>query len=306
MALHKLASATIGVPNVGETAAYYRDFGLVPTRAGWFSTADGGEQLQIVRTPTRRLVGFTVGVDDEDDLNRVASRLRQLDVEHRRQGMWVISADPVTGVVVTVRVLERMRQQERPPTPYNEPGRNDRPGIRAPVTMRDQPVLPRKLGHVVLGTTDFAVSQNYFVDGVGFRVSDLVKDAGAFMRCSTEHHNLLLLRAPVNFLHHTGWQVDDVDEIGRGATAMLDEHPERHVWGLGRHHVGSNFFWYLKDPAGNFTEYYSDTDCIIEDELWTPEEFDGAHAFFNWGTPPPSSFLRPEDLAALMMGADRV
>jgi hypothetical protein len=31
----------------------------------------------------------------------------------------------------------------------------------------------------------------------------------------------------------------------------------------------SNFFWYLKDPAGNFSEYYSDMDCIIDDQLWT-------------------------------------
>jgi hypothetical protein len=40
--------------------------------------------------------------------------------------------------------------------------------------------------------------------------------------------------------------------------------------GLGRHHVGSNFFWYLKDPAGNFSEYYADMDCIIDDQLWKP------------------------------------
>ncbi|GAA1087125.1 hypothetical protein GCM10009577_05090 [Streptomyces javensis] len=63
-------------------------------------------------------------------------------------------------------------------------------------------------------------------------------------------------------LHHTSWQVTDVDEVGRGATRMLTEHPERHVWGLGRHHIGSDFFWYLKDPAGNFSEYYADMDCI--------------------------------------------
>jgi hypothetical protein len=51
---------------------------------------------------------------------------------------------------------------------------------------------------------------------------------------------------------------------------------ERHVWGLGRHYAGSNFFWYLKDPAGNFSEYYSDMDRIIDDQLWTPEELEGA------------------------------
>lgn len=304
MPLHHLSSVTIGVPNVEETAAYYRDFGLLPTRDGWFSTADGGEQLHLVQAPQRTLVGFAVGVDDEDDVRRTAGRLDALGIDHHRVGDQLVSADPVTGTTVTVHVQERLRLYEHPKTPYNEPGRNERPDTRAPVTDRETPVRPRKLGHVVLGTTDFAISQRYFVDCIGFKVSDLVKDAGAFMRCSTDHHNLLLLRSPVNFLHHTGWEVDDVDEIGRGATNMLQGHPERHIWGLGRHHVGSNFFWYLRDPAGNFTEYYSDTDYITEDALWTPEEFNGDHAFFNWGSPPPRVFLQPEDLAALMMEAD--
>jgi hypothetical protein len=52
--------------------------------------------------------------------------------------------------------------------------------------------------------------------------------------------------------------------------------------GLGRHHAGSNFFWYLKDPAGNFSEYYSDMDCIVDDQLWTPEALEGARGLFSW------------------------
>ena len=125
----------------------------------------------------------------------------------------------------------------------------------------------------------------------------------AFMRCSTDHHNVLVQQAPVPYLHHTSWQVDDVDEVGRGACAMLAADPGRHVWGLGRHHVGSNFFWYLRDPAGNFSEYYSDLDCIIDDALWQPGVWEGARGLFNWGPPPPPSFLAPEDLAGLMTGA---
>jgi hypothetical protein len=38
------------------------------------------------------------------------------------------------------------------------------------------------------------------------------------MRCSTDHHNVLVQQAPVAFLHHTSWQVDDVDEDGEGLT----------------------------------------------------------------------------------------
>ncbi len=125
----------------------------------------------------------------------------------------------------------------------------------------------------------------------------------SFLRCSTDHHNVLVQQAPVSYLHHTSWQVDDVDEVGRGATAMLEKDPDRHVWGLGRHFVGSNFFWYLKDPAGNFSEYYSDIDCIVDDQLWTPGVWEGAKGLYSWGPPPPPSFLAPEDLAGLMTGA---
>lgn len=83
---------------------------------------------------------------------------------------------------------------------------------------------------------------------------------------------------------------------------MLEKDPGRHVWGLGRHYVGSNFFWYLKDPAGNFSEYYSDIDCIVDDQPWEPGVWEGAKGLSSWGPPPPS-FLAPEDLAGLMTGS---
>jgi hypothetical protein len=54
---------------------------------------------------------------------------------------------------------------------------------------------------------------------------------------------------------------------------------------------------------GNFSEYYSDMDCIVDDQLWTPEDLEGARGLFAWGPPPPPSFLHPEDLAAMMTGA---
>lgn len=72
----------------------------------------------------------------------------------------------------------------------------------------------------------------------GFKVSDAIKDAGAFLRCSTDHHNVLILAAPVSLLDHTSWQVDDIDEIVRGAMRMLEADPARHVWGLGRPQAG--------------------------------------------------------------------
>ncbi|MEU6258582.1 VOC family protein [Streptomyces sp. NPDC047072] len=303
MALHRLSSIVMGVPNTAETADYYTQFGLTYELDGSFSTLDGGRQLHITHAPTRRLIEISVGVDTPDDLAAAAARLDRLGVHAERGEDTLTAYDKITGVRAVLRVEPRVTQPETPPTPYNGPGRIERTGMRAPGIMRGAPVRPRKLGHVVLGTTDFEATSGFFLDGLGFKLSDRMGDVGAFMRCSTDHHNVLVLAAPVAFLHHTSWQVDDIDEVGRGAAAMLEDHPERHVWGLGRHHVGSNFFWYLKDPAGNFSEYYSDLDCIVDDQLWKPEVFEGAKGLFNWGPPPPPSFIKPDDLAGLMTGS---
>jgi catechol 2,3-dioxygenase-like lactoylglutathione lyase family enzyme len=303
MAMHRLTSVTIGVPNVTETAAYYAEFGLSPGPDGGFSTVDGGQQLRLVTAPTRRLVELAVGVDDPDDLDRIAASLARLDITAKREGAALVAEEPVAGFRAIVEVAGRLTQPEVPATPYNGPGRMERDTARAPALGRDQPVRPRKLGHVVIGSTDRAATQRFFTDGLGFKVSDEVLGVAAFMRCSTDHHNVLVQQAPVNFLHHTSWQVDDVDEVGRGAMSMLGEHPERHTWGLGRHFIGSNFFWYLKDPAGTFSEYYSDLDCIIDDQLWQPGVFEGIQALYAWGPPLPPSFLLPEDVAGLMTGA---
>jgi catechol 2,3-dioxygenase-like lactoylglutathione lyase family enzyme len=309
MGLHRLTEITIGVPDVAAAAAYYTDFGLTPIASkegdqdARFSTQDGGEQLTLKRTGLRRLLDIGVGVDDPDDLGRVASSLKGLDLPFVRDEAGIIAVDPGTGVQVHVAIAPRIESEPGKEQSYNAPGRPMRTNARADGVTREEPVRPRKLGHVVLGSTDYAASERFFIAGIGFKVSDLVSDVAAFIRCSTDHHNVLIQRAPVSFLHHTSWIVDDVDEIGRGAHSMLAADPARHVWGLGRHAVGSNFFWYLRDPAGNFSEYSSDIDCIVDDALWKPQVWEGARAIYEWGPPPPPSFLAPDDLAELMTAA---
>ncbi|WP_414941711.1 VOC family protein [Amycolatopsis sp. cmx-11-51] len=303
MALHGLASVSLGVPNVAETLGFYTEFGLEPRGDGIFATRDGGEQLRVSHAPTRRLLEMTVAADDHDDLGAISSRLAALDRSPRLDADALRTTEPVTGTPVTVAIRPRIVVEPPVPGPvYNGPGRIDRHG-RAPVLGRTDPVRPRKLGHVVLGSTDLPTTRRFFTDGLGFKISDYMGDRAVFLRCSIEHHNVLVMAAPVNFLHHTSWQVDDVDEVGRGAHAMLRHRPERHTWGLGRHYAGANFFWYLKDPAGTFAEYYSDMDTVGDDELWSPKVLEGLQGLYAWGPPPPPSFLEPDDLAELMTGA---
>jgi catechol 2,3-dioxygenase-like lactoylglutathione lyase family enzyme len=305
MALHRLAHITIGVPDVEAVSAFYRDFGLDDLGDGRFGTADGGEQLALVNAPRRALQSIELGVDDADDLDRIAQALAAQDAPATRGDSVLRTVEPVTGVEVTLRTSPRAEAAPVSRAASNGPGRRERVGARADAVLRDGPVRPRRLSHVVLGSTDADVTQRFFTDGLGFKVSDRIPGVGAFMRCSTDHHNLLVQGAPVPFLHHTSWLVDDVDEVGRGGAQMVAADPSRHVWGLGRHHIGSNFFWYLRDPAGNFAEYASDLDVIVDDEVWRAEDFTDLRALVSWGPPVPPSFIAPDDLGALMATGSR-
>jgi catechol 2,3-dioxygenase-like lactoylglutathione lyase family enzyme len=303
VALHRLSSLTIGVPDPDALRPFYRDFGLVETRPGRFETADGGEQLRIEAAPRRHLLALTVGVDDADDLARSAGSLARLGIAAETGARTLECREPATGVRVRLEIEPRLEQKPPPPLALNAPGRVSRLDARSPAVLPAAPSRPRRLSHVVVASPDAAASQRFFVEGLGFRVSDAVPALGAsFLRCSTDHHNLLVQPGPLAFLHHTAWEMDDVDAVGRAAAAMLAADASRHVWGLGRHGIGSNYFWYLRDPAGNFAEYSSDLDVIADDEAWRVAASTGVHPLAAWGPPVPRDFLAPDDIVALARG----
>ncbi len=308
MSIHRITDITLGVPNVEEVVEYYTQFGLIPEpttdpAVKWFGTVDGGpRQLRIVQAPIRRLLSLGIGAEDEDDLGRIAASLKRLQVASRIAGDRLETNEPASGLDVTISIVPHVRAQPVTTPLYNAPGHIVRPNVRSAAALRAAPVRPRRLGHIGIGSVDAPTSRRFFMEGLGFKLTDEVKDHATFMRCSTDHHNLVVQAAPVSFLHHTSWEVEDIDEIGRGARAVLEGHPERHTWGLGRHWVGSNFFYYLRDPAGNLSEYYSDMDEIIDDQLWKPGVFSVMDAANVWAPPMPPSLIQPDDLAELMAG----
>jgi catechol 2,3-dioxygenase-like lactoylglutathione lyase family enzyme len=303
MALHRLSSIEVGVPAewIEKTRGFYRELGLSEVATARFATRDGGEQLEVVAATRRGLSALTIGVDDADDLGRAAVALAKLGIETQREGGVLRAREPVTGIRVALAIEPRATQQESEQLATNGPGRIARRNDRsAAVYVKDAP-RPRRLSHAVTTSPDSAASRRFFTEGLGFQVSDEIPAFGAsFMRCSTDHHNLLIQQGPFATLHHVAWEMDDVDSVGRAAAAMVAADPSRHVWGLGRHAIGSNYFWYLRDPAGNFHEYTSDLDVIDEAEAWRAATTAQApHAIAIWGPPVPREFLLPDDIAAL-------
>src|SRR5438093_615879 len=135
MPLHRMGSVTIGVPNLAETARYYEDFGLAALGDNRFATRDGGEQLRLVGSPTRRVLEVRIGADDQDDVDRVARQLQGLDLEFAVKDGRVESIEPIAGFRAVIEVMPRLAQPMEPATPYNGPGRVDRENTRAPAIM---------------------------------------------------------------------------------------------------------------------------------------------------------------------------
>jgi catechol 2,3-dioxygenase-like lactoylglutathione lyase family enzyme len=301
MALHRLLSMRVGVPDPHGLGAFYDEMGLSGDDAGRYRGTDGGATVQVEHHAFRRLLEVVVGAADDADLDRAAERSAARGVPVTRSSDAVTIVDPHSLVTFRVQVAEPFTQAPIPAHVDNAPGTTVRRNARAGGVFAG-PRPPRRLGHLVLGTPDLAATRDLLVDGIGFRVSDDMAPIISFLRCSTDHHNVGIVESPVPLLQHYSWECDDVDHVGHSATNLLRADQGRQVWGFGRHYVGSNYYWYLRDPAGSFVELYSDMDVIDDDEVWeregrTPVGFE--HVANSWGPDIPMEFIAPDDIEEL-------
>ncbi len=309
MAIHRLDSIRIAVTDVDKQSNFYDAVGLLPdsTRSR-FSSPDRGEQVVVEQGDFRRLLSVGMSAADESDLSVITSRLNGLGLSSTLRDGVLHAVDPGTRVDFTVRVGEPDVRPSTPLTTYNGPGRNERVNTRASGVI-PRARSPRRLGHVVIGTPDWEGTVRFLVEGLGFRVSDSFPGIIAFLRCSTDHHNVAVVGSEVPHLQHYSWECDDVDHVGHNATALLNAELAEQGWGFGRHYVGSNFFWYLLEPSGSFIEFYSDMDVITDDIEWetrgrTP--VGPEHIGNSWGPRMPLEFVIPPDLETLKAGWARI
>src|SRR5882672_4951614 len=67
-------------------------------------------------------------------------------------------------------------------------------------------------------------------------------------------------------------------------------------WGLGRHVLGSNYFHYVRDPWGSYSEFSCGIDYIPAGLLWTASRPDPQNSLYLWGPPPPEDFTENYEL----------
>lgn len=181
-------------------------------------------------------------------------------------------------------------------TPSGLGARNEprvRPGIRTVLGhCETAQVRPRRLSHVMLFSADINRSIAFFRDALGLRLSDRSHDAVAFMhaRHGSDHHLVAFAASSARGWHHSSWDVDGIDSVGKGGEQMRAA-GYTEGWGTGRHVLGSNYFHYVRDPWGSFAEYSADIDFIPTGMPWPAGNYPLEDSLYLWGPALPPYFI---------------
>ncbi len=310
MGLNALLDIELTVPNPSELESFWNRRGLVTTAPGQLGTAERASQLRLREGDYRHVSQMRVACDNESDLLEIANRLEALGLTCTRGDAWLDAVDPIQRHSVRIEVATAAPLAPRSPRQMNGPGELVRVNRRSEAAMKEAMPTPRRVGHVVFGSTDVARTVDFYTAGLGFKVSDVIPDVGAtFLRCSSDHHNILVLPSPVPCMNHYAIEMNDFDAIGLRGVEVVEERPDASVYGIGRHVVGSNIFWYLLDPAGGMFEFFADMDQITDDSLWENEvrrdDWDPfTVATYESGTSKMDFFL-PTDIEDIARGRER-
>ena len=200
---------------------------------------------------------------------------------------------PVTGVVGAKVEYEIVVKNTG-----NEPLR------RAGVLMRlPKPPAPiKRIGHGVLGTPKVRETVQWFRETLGFICSDDVYAGekeniiGSFNRCDrgdeyVDHHTLFCVTNERAGLNHMSFEVPDVDAVFMDHEYLARLGKYEHMWGVGRHLLGSQVYDYWCDPWGRVHERWADTDRL---NARSGSNLLPAHEALvsQWGEDPPEKFIR--------------
>lgn len=129
------------------------------------------------------------------------------------------------------------------------------------------------MGHVVLVTEAVEEASRFYLDVMGFRLSDTMTLGATrviFMHCNGRHHSLALGSGPGPALAHFMLEVASVDDVGFAFDRAAD-HGVRIRETLGRHTNDQMFSFYAATPSG-FSFEYGWGARVIDDATWVPTE----------------------------------
>jgi catechol 2,3-dioxygenase-like lactoylglutathione lyase family enzyme len=265
---------------------------------------DSGAPCVIVRRgPRSTYLGAAFRAADPTDVLRLADATGGV-VTKLPDSLGGITVDLTDPSGVLVRVVNGTHELPAQPSQPAQTMNAGHDVSRSNATQRPprEPAKVQRLGHVVLQSTTYVQTLNWYLQHLGLIVSDFKyyqgqRDRGptmSFIRCDqgstpTDHHTLAMTLGPRNRYVHSAFQVADLDALAAGGEYLRD-HGFHRSWGIGRHIEGSQIFDYWRDPDGLLVEHFTDGDrfdCTL-DPGWSPMTASG---LAQWGPPASKDFM---------------
>lgn len=303
-----LAWLEFAKPDLVRAEAFAHTFGFTTalrtaTELQLRGTDPGAPCIVIHKGPASKFLGSAFAAADQGDVLRLAEATGT-QVRPLPDSLGGVAADLTDPSGARVRVVAGTHQLPALPAQAPHTFNFGHGTTRVNATQRPprEPARVQRLGHVVLQTTKYVQTLNWYLRHLGLIVSDFLFYEGqrgrgpvmSFIRCDqgstpTDHHTLAMALGPANRYVHSAYQVADLDALAAGGELLLQRGYHR-SWGIGRHIQGSQIFDYWRDPDGFLVEHFSDGD-MFDNTLepgWAPMTASG---LAQWGPPATPDFL---------------
>lgn len=290
LGVHSIGEFHMTVPSLEDAERFYSALGLRVSHEGQGLAlrAAGSEHIygRLSQGPRKRFDRLTFHCF-EDEADQLYAHILAQGVERVSApagaddtGLWFREPD---GLLLQVRPGPKTTldasQHRSPALPVD--------GSRGmPYRSQAKAALPQRLSHIARMTPDLPRLFDFYTRVLGLRLSDRAGDGVAFLHAphGGDHHLIALAGGPGSALHHLSWDVPTVEDIGLGMS-RLQAAGYAVGWGIGRHVLGSNYFYYAQDPWGSWCELSATMDFIPADIDWEGKDHAAEDSFYLWGPP---------------------
>jgi catechol 2,3-dioxygenase-like lactoylglutathione lyase family enzyme len=304
LAVHSVERIVFTIPEIEIAEKFYAAFGMNPKRKDsanhkvldiythghphrWMSVIANGEAKKI------QYLSFGIYEADKAAFAEKISKLglgcepsSYASSDEKANGIWLKTPE---GTLLQLTVSDKVSPNQK--TQKAAARGLARPPAAAQMRTLTQPVHPRNLSHVLMFSADVGGMITFCEDVLGLKLSDRSVDIVAFMHTphGSDHHLFAFVKSDGPGLHHTSWDVGSLDDVGEGSEQLRTAgYPDG--WGVGRHVLGSNYFYYARDPWGSFAEYSFDIDFVPKGANWVSGDYPPEDSFYLWGPAVPEWF----------------
>jgi len=302
-----IAYGRLRAPDLDVAEEFLTRFGMKradrTANALYMRGTDPAHHIHVTEKGEPKFVGLAYYAESEDDLKRLAKAPGASDVEAIDEpggGKRVRLTEPNGYQIEVVHGIAALPAIE---TKRQKLNTGEAPLSRAGELMRlpKGPSHVKRIGHGVLMTPKFHETVGWFREMLGFVCSDDVYVGeknnliGSFNRCDrgdayVDHHVFFCLNHTKTGLNHLSFEVPDIDDVAMGHDYLAQFGKYEHMWGIGRHVLGSQVYDYWADPWGRVHEHWADSDRLnlANGSNLVPAE---EALTSQWGEAPPAKFI---------------